>query len=127
MNIAYTRPKDEQPIELSHEILAYTHVLESEKQMWAAVLHQAVKDAKDLFKTAMRNPQATARTDFQHDVRSLQDYFLFPSMQPGGLGFICAWLDIDPEEFSNRVMAKYLNPLLQDFNYSAPQKHSRIQ
>lgn len=98
-----------------------------ERQLWAAVLLQAVKDARELYQKSTEQPHVLKKTTFQHEVQLLADYFQSPSMQSGSLCFICSWLDIDPDEFSNRVMAKYLDPLLAQFNPNTVPFHTNLQ
>jgi hypothetical protein len=123
----FNQVRTDQPIELNHEVLAFDYALDGEKELWAGVLHQAVKDAKELFKKGMNGTYTQGKSSFQKDVIDLKGYFQSRSMDGAGFGLVCSWLDLDPDEISNEVISKYLNPLLPDLNINPKHRNFYFQ
>jgi hypothetical protein len=97
-----------------------------ERQLWAAVLHQAIKDAEELYQNYKLNSTLLKYNSFTQEVLILSHYFQNESMEIGGFGFICSHLDIDEECFRNKVMNKYLNPMLNQMTSTLVQQQAEI-
>lgn len=94
-----------------------------EKHLWAAVLNQTISDVKNLCALASKKPQLLELAAFHSEVSVMVEYFQCESMEPGSLGFICAWLDLDPESVQHKVMNEYLTPLLTKIENARIQLH----
>ena len=86
--------------------------MEPEKTLWIAVLAQAVKDAAILLKKVQKNPDLWADHMFRSEVRHIKQYFRSRSMEPGGFGFICSLMEIEPVQAAQRIEEKYLRYLV---------------
>ena len=84
---------------------------ESEKSLWIAVLNQAVRDARALVQKVRRNPGLWANPLFRSEVFHLKRYFRIQSMEPGGFGFICDLLEIDPKQAFQKIDEMYFRYL----------------
>ncbi len=83
----------------------------AEKTLWVAVLEQAINDAEALARRVQMDSSLWNDPLFRADVRSLTGYFQEQSMEPGGFGFICSLMDVDPDRFAKRINEKYLRTL----------------
>ena len=85
--------------------------MKSETTLWVAVLARAVKDAEILLKKVQKNPTLWANPLFRSEVLHLKRYFRTRSMEPGGFGFICLLLDIDPDLAFSQIEELFLKHL----------------
>lgn len=83
----------------------------SERDLWRAVLHRAIKDAKLLMAHIKRNHNIWKNPLFRAEVEHLNRFFRSKSMQVGGFGFICDSLNIDPDQALKQIQARYLRHL----------------
>ncbi|MBF0436926.1 MAG: hypothetical protein HQL77_16355 [Magnetococcales bacterium] len=79
--------------------------------LWNAVLARTVNDARMLLKKLRQNPSIWDCYLFRAEVGYIKQYFHKKSMEPGGFGFICLILDLDPDWAANRIKKKYLRYL----------------
>ncbi len=84
----------------------------AEKNLWVAVLEQAINDAEALARRIQMNPNLWNDPLFRADARSLIGYFQEQSMEPGGFGFICSLMDVNPGRFGKHIDEKYLRHLM---------------
>ena len=83
----------------------------AEKNLWIAVLGQAIDDAEALARKVRRDPDLRNDPLFRADAKSLTDYFQDESMEPGGFGFICDLMGVNPGQTAKRLNNKYLRHL----------------
>ena len=83
----------------------------AEKNLWVAVLEQAIDDSAALARRIKRDPSLWSDPLFRSDARSLTDYFIDQSMEFGGFGFICDLLETNPEKTCERIEELYLRHL----------------
>ena len=83
----------------------------AEKNLWIAVLGQAIDDAEALARKVRRDPNLRNDTLFQANAKSLTGYFQDESMEPGGFGFICDLMGVNPGKTAKRLNDKYLRYL----------------
>ncbi|MBF0186237.1 MAG: hypothetical protein HQM06_17855 [Magnetococcales bacterium] len=86
--------------------------MEPEKELWIAVLHQAVNDTERLLEKVRKKPALWNNHLFRSEVRHLKTYFRTQSMEPGGFGFICSLMAIDPASAFRQIEEKYLRHLM---------------
>ncbi|MBF0141209.1 MAG: hypothetical protein HQL74_13140 [Magnetococcales bacterium] len=85
--------------------------MEPEMVLWNAVLAQAIRDTVMLLKKVRKNPSLWANPLFLSEVRQIKRFFHSRSMEPGGFGFICTLLDLDPGHAASRIEQQYLKHL----------------
>ncbi|MBF0583743.1 MAG: hypothetical protein HQL80_05845 [Magnetococcales bacterium] len=86
--------------------------MEPEKELWIAVLAQAVRDTARLLKKVQKEPELWSNHLFRSDVRDLKRFFRDRSMAPGSFCFICSLMSLDPEQAAQRIEEKYLRHLV---------------
>jgi hypothetical protein len=86
--------------------------MEPEKELWIAVLHQAVNDTERLLEKVRKKPALWNNHLFRAEVRHLKTYFRTQSMEPGGFGFICSLMSVDPAMAAHQIEEKYLRHLM---------------
>ena len=82
-----------------------------EMNLWLAVLDLAIKDTRDLIEEVRFCPELWNDPLFRNDARELKQYFEEQSMEPGGFGFICDLMNVDPGKFTSRLEKLYLHKL----------------
>ena len=85
--------------------------MEPETTLWIAVLNQAVKDAKALVQKVEKDPGLWVNPLFRSEVLHLKRYFRSRSMEPGGFGFVCELMDVDPGQAARQIEQLYLRHL----------------
>ena len=85
--------------------------MEPEGNLWVAVLAQAVRDAETLVKKVQEKPELWGNHHFRSEVRHLKEYFRSRSTRPGGFGFICGLMDVDPDQAAKCIEKQYLRHL----------------
>lgn len=88
-----------------------SHATSPEKALWVAVFEQAINDIRVLTRRARANPSVWDNPLFRNDVNALKHWFRDRSMEPGGFGFLCELLEIDPEHAAKRIKQRYLQHL----------------
>lgn len=83
----------------------------AEIDLWCAVLHRAIKDAKLLMIRLRKDPMLADNHEFRSETNHLHRFFLSKSMQVGGFGFICELLDINTDRALQQVQSRYLRHL----------------
>ena len=83
----------------------------AEKNLWIAVLGQAIDDAEALARKVWRDPDLRNDPQFQANARSLTGYFQDESIDPGRFGFICDLMGVNPGQTVKRIHDKYLRHL----------------
>lgn len=92
--------------------LSSQHVnIEPETELWIAVLARAVKDTEMLLDRVRKNPALWENHLFRSEVMDLKRYFRSRSMEPGGFGFICSLMELDPDQSAQQIHEKYLRHL----------------
>ena len=86
--------------------------MEPERKLWIAVLAQAVRDTEMLLKKVQEKPELWANHLFRSEVRHVKQYFRAQSMEPGGFGFICDLMGVDPAQAAQRIEQQYLRHLV---------------
>ena len=86
--------------------------MEPETTLWIAVLTQAVKDAGMLLKKVQEDPTLWANPLFRSEVLHLRRYFRSRSMEPGGFGFICNLMGVDPGQAAKSIENQYFQHLI---------------
>ena len=84
-----------------------------EHNLWASVLQQAIEDAERLFKKFENNVHLASKPKFQVSVLELSTFFLSSSNRVGSISYICNQFDIHPKHCRNRVLKKFLIPMLK--------------
>ncbi|MBF0342385.1 MAG: hypothetical protein HQL95_15680 [Magnetococcales bacterium] len=98
-----------------------THSTKQEMALWTAVLDLAVKDARALIRKVRKDPSLWIDPIFRSEVIHLKRYFRSRSMDPGGFGFICDLMDVDPEHAARSIEEKYLRHLIPITAFPASQ------
>jgi hypothetical protein len=83
-----------------------------EKELWVAVLKQATDDAEAMATQVQNNPGIWSDPAFREEALSIRQYFQDRSMDPGGFGFICDLLELDPVQAAKRIHELYLQYLI---------------
>ncbi|MBF0461748.1 MAG: hypothetical protein HQL87_10155 [Magnetococcales bacterium] len=86
--------------------------MEPERELWVAVLGQAVKDAETLVKKVQKKPELWGDHLFRSEVRHLKRYFRAQSLEIGGFGFICGLMEVEPVYAAQSIEEKYLRHLV---------------
>ncbi|MBT7443078.1 MAG: hypothetical protein HN790_03845 [Methylococcales bacterium] len=84
-----------------------------EKQLWAAVLRQAIQDLKKLHRQMLKTPYVVSDKKFKREARCLQYYFTTNDVYDGGLHFICFYLNLEAENVQLKIAAQYLNSIME--------------
>ncbi|ABK43740.1 hypothetical protein Mmc1_1229 [Magnetococcus marinus MC-1] len=82
-----------------------------EMGLWAAVLNQAMKDAKALIKKVQQEPSLRESPLFRADVRHMTRYFRSKATGPGSFIFICDLLGMNHEQAAQQIEQHYLRHL----------------
>ncbi|OSM07378.1 hypothetical protein [Magnetofaba australis] len=90
---------------------SHTGEMDGALNLWAAVLGQAMKDARLLLKQAQRKPALWQEMPFRQEVNRLQRFFRERSMEVGGFGFLCDLLQIDIDKAAQRIEDEFLTHL----------------
>ena len=83
----------------------------AEKNLWVAVLEQAINDSETLAFKVQDNPNLWDDPLFRADARELISYFQNRSTEMGSFGFICDLMDMDPGQAAKSIHEKYLRHL----------------
>jgi hypothetical protein len=84
----------------------------AEKNLWVAVLEQAINDSEALARRVKSDPSLWSDPLFRADARNLTNYFKDQSMDFGGFGFICDLLETNPEKTYERIKEQHLRYLM---------------
>ena len=84
----------------------------AEKNIWIAVLEQAIDDAEALARRIQSDPSLWSNPLFRSDAKSLINYFRDFSLEPGCFGFICELMETDPEQIAKQIHEKHLRHLM---------------
>ncbi|MEO5351162.1 MAG: hypothetical protein H7836_16190 [Magnetococcus sp. YQC-3] len=85
--------------------------MESERNLWIAVLAQAVRDAKTLAKRVQKKPELWGNHLFRSEVRHLKQFFQSHSLAVGSFRFICNLMSVDPVQAAQCIEEQYLRHL----------------
>ncbi|MGN7611915.1 hypothetical protein ACQZV8_07490 [Magnetococcales bacterium HHB-1] len=85
--------------------------LQPEVEVWAAVLKRAALDLKGFIKLARTDASLWELPDFRSEAQGLIDFFLMPSYDVGGFGFICSILNTTPEALKENKVTKRIQEL----------------
>ncbi|MBF0400240.1 MAG: hypothetical protein HQL80_05850 [Magnetococcales bacterium] len=83
-----------------------------EKELWVAVLKQATDDAEAMATQIQNNPGIWSDPEFREEALGIRLFFQHCSMDPGGFGFICDLLELDPVQATKRIHELYLQYLI---------------
>ncbi len=84
-----------------------------EKDLWSAVLNQAIWDAKTLIQRLENDPGLWRNPLFRSEVLYLHRFFRMRSMEIGSFSFICDLMGWNPDLIARRIHEKYLQHLIQ--------------
>ncbi len=93
--------------------------MEPERELWIAVLAQAVRDAEMLVKKVRKKPELWGNHLFRSEVRHLKQFFRSQSMEVGSFGFICGLMEVEPDQAAQCIEEKYLRHLVPASKNSA--------
>ena len=84
----------------------------AEKALWIAVLKQAIDDVEALTEKVQNDPSLWAEHMFRSEVFHIKKYFQCQSMEPGGFGFICDLIGVEPDQAAKSIEGKYFQHLM---------------
>ena len=93
--------------------------MEPERELWVAVLAQAVRDADSLVKRVQKKPELWGNPLFRSEVRHLKQFFRSQSLVVGSFGFICGLMNVDRDQAAQCIEEKYLRHLVPASKNSA--------
>ncbi|MGN7614677.1 hypothetical protein ACQZV8_21620 [Magnetococcales bacterium HHB-1] len=99
------------------------NIQQPEVDLWGAVLKRAVRDLQDFVRLVRADSSLWNIPDFKDEAQSLLDFFVNPSYEIGGFGFICAIFNTTPEALKkNKAMQA-----IQELEMSMRNHNPKIQ
>ncbi|MBF0589165.1 MAG: hypothetical protein HQL53_08560 [Magnetococcales bacterium] len=92
----------------------------AEKNLWIAVLDQAVEDAGVLAQKVCDEPDLWGLQPFRLEVRQLMRFFNGRSMELGSFRFICSLIECNPDHLRSRLEAMHLKHLIRPDAQTTP-------